>query len=141
MAVRLKLDQDSLALSGILERMAKVRVKDSFKDDTNETIYFVVETGELGKAIGKGGCNIHALQQDLGKRVRMVEYRPTVTEFIRGFIYPSDVAEIVQEGQTIVIKDENRKTKSLLIGRDGKNLKILNRAVKRFFNVDEVKII
>jgi len=141
MTVRLKLDQDTLALSGILERMARVRVKDSFKDDSNETIYFVVETGDLGKAIGKGGCNIHSLQQDLGKRVRIVEYRPTVTEFIRGFIYPAEVAEIVQEGSVIVIKDENRKTKSLLIGRDGKNLKILNRAVKRFFNVDEVKII
>ncbi|MFH0701823.1 MAG: NusA-like transcription termination signal-binding factor [Candidatus Woesearchaeota archaeon] len=141
MTVRLKLDQDTLALSGILERLAKVRVKDSFRDESNEWIYFVVETGDLGKAIGKGGANIHTLQQELNKRVRIVEYRAEVANFIRGFIYPAEVAEISQEGTTVVIKDENRKTKSLLIGRDGKNLKLLNRAVKRFFNIEEVKVV
>jgi len=139
--VRLKLDQDTLGLSSILERVARVRVKDCFKDDTNEVVYFVVETGELGKAIGKGGANIKQLQQELGKRIRMVEYHPDVVDFIKGFIHPSEVAEVVQEGNVVVLKDENRKTKSLLIGRDGKNLRLLNRAVKRFFNVDEVKII
>ncbi|MFA6461808.1 MAG: NusA-like transcription termination signal-binding factor [Candidatus Woesearchaeota archaeon] len=141
MAVRLRLDQDTLALSSILERIAKVRVKDCFKDDSNEMIYFVVDSGELGKAIGKGGVNIRILQTELNKRVRIIEYHDNVVDFIRGFIHPAEVAEVVQEDHIINIKDENRKTKSLLIGRDGKNLKLLNRAVKRFFNIEEVKII
>jgi len=141
MAVRLKLDQDTLGLSSIVERISRVRVKDCFKDEGNETVYFVVETGELGKALGKGGSNIHAIQQELGKRVRLVEYHPNVTDFIRSLIYPAEVAKIEQEGNVILIKDENRKTKSLLIGRDGRNLKLLNRAVKRFFNIEDVRVV
>jgi N utilization substance protein A len=139
--MRIKLDQDALALSSMLERIAGVQVKDSFMDEEGETIYFIVASGELGKAIGKGGMNIKRLSEELGKRIRITEYRDNVMEFIRGFIYPATVAEVVQEGNDILIKDESRKTKSLLIGRGGKNIKLLNRAVKRFFSINEVKVV
>ena len=139
--MRIKLDQNALALSSMLERIAGVQVKDSFMDEEEETIYFIVNSGELGKAIGKGGMNIKRLSEELGKRIRITEYRDNVMEFIRGFIYPATVAEVVQEGNDILIKDESRKTKSLLIGRGGKNIKLLNRAVKRFFSINEVKVV
>jgi N utilization substance protein A len=141
MASRVKLDQESLGLSLLVERIAKVQVKDCFKDDNNEMIYVIVNQGELGKAIGKGGENIHRIQQELGKRVKMIEYKDNVSDFVRGFAYPLQVKEVVQEGNVVIIKDDDRKTKSLLIGRDAKNLKLLNRAVKRFFNVEEVKVV
>ncbi len=95
----------------------------------------------MGKAIGKGGMNIKRLSEELGKRIRITEYRDNVLEFVRGFIYPENVAEVMQEGNDILIKDESRKTKSLLIGRGGKNIKLLNRAVKRFFSINEVKVV
>ncbi|MBI4980499.1 NusA-like transcription termination signal-binding factor [Candidatus Woesearchaeota archaeon] len=139
--MRLKLDQNALALSSRLERIAGVQVKDSFMDEEEETIYFIVAPGELGKAIGKGGMNIKRLSEELGKRIRITEYRDNVLEFVRGFIYPAAVAEVVQEGSDILIRDESRKTKSLLIGRGGKNIKLLNRAVKRFFSINEVKVL
>lgn len=139
--MRIKLDQNALALSSMLERIAGVQVKDSFMDEEEDTIYFIVNSGELGKAIGKGGMNIKRLSEELGKRIRITEYRDNVMEFIRGFIYPATVAEVVQEGNDILIKDESRKTKSLLIGRGGKNIKLLNRAVKRFFSINEVKVV
>jgi N utilization substance protein A len=139
--MRLKLDQETLGLSSLLERISGVKVKDCFKDENNETLYYVVETGELGKAIGKGGMNIKRLQQELGKRIRIIEYRPNLADFVKNVIYPLQVTEIVEENGQVLIKDENKKTKSLLIGRNGKNLKIINRAVKRFFNVEEVKVI
>jgi len=141
MGSRVKLDQESLGLSLLVERISKVQVKDCFKDDNNETIYVIVNKGELGKAIGKGGENIHRIQQELGKRVKMVEFKDDVTEFIRGFAYPLKLKEVVQEGNMVIVRDDDRKTKSLLIGRDAKNLKLLNRAVKRFFSVEEVKVI
>lgn len=139
--MRLKLDQNALALSSMLERVAGVQVKDSFMDEEGETIYFIVAPGELGRAIGKGGMNIKRLGEELGKRIRISEYRDNVLEFVRGFIYPATVAEVVQEGNEVLIKDESRKTKSLLIGRGGKNIKLLNRAVKRFFSINEVKVV
>ncbi|MEW5896092.1 MAG: NusA-like transcription termination signal-binding factor [Nanoarchaeota archaeon] len=135
---RLILDQEAFALSSIMERITGAHVKDCFKDE--ETIYFVVRVGELGRAIGKGGINIRRVQNELGKRVKIIEYRDNAVDFVRNVIYPASVEEIVEENNGIVIKDSSRKTKSILIGRGGKNLKMINRAVSRFFN-KEVRVV
>jgi transcription termination/antitermination protein NusA len=138
---RLKLDQDILGLSSLMERATGVRVKDCFRDENDEAVYFIVGVGQIGKALGKGGINIKSIQQKLGKRIKVIEYRDNVCSFTKNVIYPAKVEEIVEENGDILIKDSNKKTKSLLIGRGGKNLKLINRAVKRFFNINEVKII
>lgn len=132
------LDQEAFGLSSLMEKIARVRVKDCFKDE--EIIYFVVAPGELGKAIGKGAINIKRAQEEFGKRIKIIEYNDEVVRFIKNIIYPAKVEEIIEENSVIFIKDSSKKTKSLLIGRGGKNLKLINRAVKRFFN-KEVKVV
>lgn len=135
---RLILDQDAFALSSIMERITGAQVKDCFKDE--DTIYFVVGIGELGRAIGKGGVNIRRVQNELGKRIKIIEYREKAVDFVKNVIYPANVEDIIEENDGIVIKDRSKKTKSILIGRGGKNLKMINRAVSRFFN-KEVKVV
>lgn len=133
-----KLDSEAMSLSSLLERLTHARVKDCFKEE--DVIYFVVAPGDLGKAVGKQGIIVHTLQRELGKRVRIVEYRDSVEEFVRMLIYPLKVREIIVEGEIILLRDDDKKTKSLLIGRDSKNLQFINKVVKRFFNVD-VKVV
>jgi NusA-like KH domain protein len=139
--VRLRLDSETLGLSTILERIARVKVKDCFKWDDNDTVYFIVEFGHLGKAVGKNAVNVKRIQQELNKKVRIIEYNPDVIRFVKNVIYPFKVETVIEEDGEIVIKDQSRKTKSLLIGRDSKNLKLINRAVKRFFSIKEVKVV
>ena len=136
---RLKLDQDTLGLSSLMERITRVRVKDCFKDDDDETIYFIVHRGEMGKALGKGGVNVKKVQQILDKKIRVIEYNDDLAAFVRNVIYPVEVEEVKVDENTVIIKDSRKKTKSLLIGRESRNLNILKRAVRRFFNV-EVKV-
>jgi len=131
---RLKLDPDSIGLSSLMERITRARVKDCFKDE--ETVYFIVSQGEMGKALGKGGSNIKRVQQELGKKIKVIEFRDDVKDFIRNVIYPLKVEEIFEEDGVIIIRDSSKKTKSLLIGRQSRNLNMLTRAVKRFFNVN-----
>jgi transcription termination/antitermination protein NusA len=138
---RVKLDQETLGLSSLMERITGARVKDCFRDDADETIYFIVEIGQLGKAVGKGGVNIKRVQREFNKKIKVIEFRSNVASFIKNIIYPLKVEEILQEDNIIFIKESSKKTKSLLIGREGKNLKLINRAVKRFFDVNEVKVI
>jgi transcription termination/antitermination protein NusA len=133
---RIKLDSDIIGLSSLMEKRTHVHVKDCFRDE--ETIFFIVGVGELGKAIGKGGSTIKKVQEEFGKKIRVVEFRSEAADFIKNLIYPLKVEDIIV-GNEIVIKDSNRKTKSLLIGRDGKNLALVNRAVQRFFG-KEVKV-
>ncbi len=136
--VRVKLDQEMAGLSSVMEKISGARVKDCFQDE--DTVYFIVALGEIGKAIGKGGMNIRRVEGELHKKVRVVEFREQVQDFVRNLVYPVSVEEIAEEESVIVLKDRSPKTKGLLIGRNGKNLRFMNRAVQRFFN-KEVKVI
>ncbi len=131
---RLKLDQEVLGLCSIVERVTHARVIDGFNE--NDMYYFVVGTGEIGKAIGERGINVQRFQQEFGKRVRMIEYNDNVAQFVKNVIYPLRVERIEVKEKEVVLSDSNKKTKSLLIGRESKNLDMINRAVKRFFAVD-----
>ena len=136
---RLKLDTDTLGLGTIMERITRTRVKDCFKEE--DTVYFVVGSGELGKAVGKGGSNIKKVQEELGKKIKVIEFRSNIADFVKNVIYPLKVEQVIEEEGIVKIKESSKKTKSLLIGRGGKNLKLINRAVKRFFNVSEVIVV
>ena len=136
--VRVKLDQETLGLSTLMEKITQARVKDCFRD--TDTLYFIVATGEMGKALGKGGINVKKMQEATGKRIRVIEFEEQIEHFVANVIYPLKVEEIIVEANSVVLKDSSRKTKSLLIGRESKNLQLINRAVQRFFNVD-VKVV
>jgi len=123
---RLILDQETLGLASLLERRTQVEVKDCFREQ--DIIYFVVASGQIGKALGKGGRTIQKVQQQIGKRVKVIEYSDKVEEFVKNVILPLTVEQVIQEKGI------------LLIGRDGRNLSIINRAVRRFFAV-EVKVV
>lgn len=128
-----------MSLSLLMEKITKAKVKDCFTDEEG-TIYFVVAPGELGKAIGKGASNIKKMQQELQRKIRIIEFSDNVVEFIKNIIYPLRIESITEEQEAVVIKETNKKAKSLLIGRQGKNLKLINRAVKRFFP-HQIKVI
>jgi transcription termination/antitermination protein NusA len=139
MSKRVKINPELFAYASILERIARIRVKDTF--ESGETIYFVLYPGCLRKALGKNGENVKRLQEKFGKKIRLLEFNMDCKRFVRNFIYPLKVEEITEgEDGDILIKESSKKTKSLLIGRDARNLNLLNLAVSRFFN-KEVKIL
>lgn len=135
---RVILDQEILGLMDLTGKLTQARIKDCFRDD--ETFYFVVEKGEIGKAIGKGGANVRKMAQMVRRKVRFVEYGETAAAFVRNFIYPVKAEEIRAGEGMVEIVGGDRKVNSMLIGRDGKNLKLINKAVRRFFDV-EVKVV
>ena len=128
---RLRLDQTTLHFSTLLERLSGARVKDCFQSD--QMIYFVVGLADMGRAIGKKAIHIKKLEKDLNKKVRVIAYSEDIKVFISNLISPVKVAKIEETDSLIILKDTQRKTKSLLIGRDGKQLQLINRAVQRFF--------
>jgi N utilization substance protein A len=131
-------DQELLGLMSLLGKLTRARIKDCFKEE--DTFYCVVEKGEIGKAIGKGGVNIKKIREAIKRKVKMVEYGSTPAAFVRNLIFPTRVEEIREVDGVVEIVGQDKKTKGLLIGRDGKNLDFLNRTVKRFFDV-EVKVV
>jgi NusA-like KH domain protein len=132
-------DKSSLGLMSSFAAKTKANVKDVIEEQ--DIVIFVVGPGQLFKALGKSGANVKNLSQKLKKRIKVVEFNPDLKVFIKNNIYPVEVKEITQEGKIITLHGENVKTKSLLIGRNAQNLRQLERVVKRYFDIDEIKVV
>ena len=60
------LDQNSFELMNVFEQRAHAKVVDVIEDGDN--LVFIVQEGEIGKAIGKGGANIKKLKVALKRK-------------------------------------------------------------------------
>jgi len=134
---KIKYDAEIMKLMALFESMTRAKLKDCILD---ERLLFIVEENEIGKAIGKKGSNIKRLENMLKKRIKVVEFSDDVIQFIKNLLYPLQTSGIENNDNIISIQADT-KTKSLIIGRDQKNLKNLISIVKRFFDIQEIKVI
>jgi len=54
----------------LFESISGASVKDCIIDEEQERAIFIVNQGQVGVAIGKGGRNIHTLERMTGKKTR-----------------------------------------------------------------------
>jgi len=100
-----------------------------------------VEENEMGKAIGRNGSNIRRIENKLKKRIKLVEFNNDVLQFMKNFIYPIEVEDVKQEGRRITIYEKDTGTKAMLIGRERQNINHISDIVKRYFDVEEIKVV
>ena len=135
-------DAQLLKAMALFENLTHAKLKDCYQDDVLNTMTFVVLPGESGKAIGKKGIVVKKLEYLFKKRIRVVEYTPEKFDFIRNLVQPLQIREITEDEQGIVtLADPDTKTKGLLIGRNGQNLRNLEKNVRRFFEVKEIRVV
>lgn len=133
------LDTGALQTIALFEQLTGAGVRDCIF--TDQMVVFVVEIGEMAKAIGKGGQHVRQLEFKLKKRVKVVEFANDVQKFIMNVIAPLEVAGMRQEGGIVFLDAKDLKTRGLLIGRGASNLRFFEGLVKRYFPIDELKVI
>lgn len=121
------------------EKITRSKLKDFF--ETDDTLIFVVQPMQLQRALGPKGKNAKMLRQKFNKRIKIVEYNPDKIQFIKNMIYPLKAKSIAEEDGTVIIEGPDRETKALLIGRNASNLRALETAVRRYFDVKEIKVV
>ncbi|MBI2136004.1 NusA-like transcription termination signal-binding factor [Candidatus Woesearchaeota archaeon] len=142
----IKLDANSLKLMTLFETITRANLQDYFEVDGIK--YFVVQKGEIGKAIGRQGANIRRLQDFMKCSIKIVEHSDDVLEFIKNLIYPLKLysAEVKQENRdnknidVVYLEAVDIKTRGLIIGRNASSLRNLEKAIQRYFNVKEIKV-
>jgi len=138
--VKIKYDLQLMKLMPVFENKTGAKVKDCFYDDF-ETLWFIVNKGEIGKAVGKKGANIRRMEQVLKRKFRVFEFSDKLETFIANLIYPLKIDEITMEGQIVTMKGPDTKTKGLLIGRNAQNLRNYESIIKRYFPIEELKVV
>jgi len=136
--MKIKYNKELLDVMSLFSSLTGARLRDCFEID--ETFYFIVEPGQIGRAVGKKAANVKKLQEKLNKKIRIAEFSPDLMQFVRNLVFPFRPDSVDQEDGTVVIKSQDRKTKGLLIGRNAKNLKTMTDVVKRYFPIEEIKV-
>src|SRR5437667_5994395 len=108
MTEKIKLTPDELRLISLFQTISSASARDCIVDDKMERVIFIVNKGQMGLAIGKGGATIKQLQNVVAKKVELVEYSDDPAEFIRNMLN----ADMVND---IRISDRNDGTKKAII--------------------------
>jgi len=138
-AVKTVYDMDMIKTINLFEQVTHARVKEAFY--MKDVLTFVVFEGDKFKALGKNLSNLHRIEQMLQKKVKVVEFNSDIIKFITNLIYPFKVESIVQDDKLITISDQDTKTKGLLIGAKAQNLRMYESIVKKYFEIEEIKVI
>lgn len=123
----------------MFERVTRSNLKDCF--ESNELLIFIVQPGQIGKAIGKSASNIKKLEQMFNRKIKIVEFNPQKIQFIKNIIYPLKIKEIEDIEGIVTLTSGDSKTRGILIGRNAQNLRGTESIVKRFFEIQEIKVV
>lgn len=144
MSSGIKLTSREMRYIALFESMTGTTVKDCIIDDELDRIIFVVKTGQVGMAIGRGGKNIHRLEKMTGKRHEIIEHSENPAQFIKNALKPARVKEIRiterSDGKTIAVVAVNPRDKGVAIGRNGRNAERIRFLAKRYFQIQHVSI-
>lgn len=133
-------DLELLKLINFFEDFTGAAVKDAFYD-TNDKLTFVVEPGNIGKAVGKGAATLKKVEEKLGQRIRVAEYSDDKLEFIKSLVAPLTLVRIEEDDDGVVyLEGKDQKTTGLLIGKHARNLRNLESMVRRYMPVEEIRV-
>lgn len=136
---KITFDTEILKVMALFESITHSKLKDCFFD--REKLVFLVDEGELGKALGKNKMNVLKLEKLLNRKVKIVEFNQNRLAFIRNYLTPLRITDIQEEGDLITITGPDTKTKGLIIGIKAQNLRNLEKIVSKYFTVKEIKVI
>jgi N utilization substance protein A len=128
----------------LFQSITSVTARDCVVDDKMDRVIFVVNKGQMGLAIGKGGATIRQLQNVVARKVELVEYSDDASDFVRNILNPQMVNDVKitvrTDGskQAVVLVDAKRK--GVVVGKEGRNAEKARLLAKRYFQISNVLI-
>jgi len=132
-------DTETIRLITLFENVTGAPVKDCLVDE--DTIYFVIDEGKVGIAIGKNGNSVKHAENIIGKTIKLFEYAPVLERFVKNLIPQANEVKVEEnEGRISVEIRVEKKDRAIVIGRDSKNLKLFKEILHRNYKVDELLV-
>lgn len=133
--MKVTLDHEAIEIMNLFQKLTGTTVIDSIAD--NDELYFVVREGQYGLAVGKNGSKIKKAEDVFKKMIKVFEYSEDLEKFIRNLIPESQEISIEGKEITVKVKPSDR---ARVIGKEGKNVKVINRFLERLFDVDVLRV-
>ncbi|HXV46282.1 MAG TPA: NusA-like transcription termination signal-binding factor [Nitrososphaera sp.] len=143
--MEIKLTSDELRLMSLFQSITSATARDCIVDEKMDRVIFVVNKGQMGLAIGKGGSTIKQLQNVVARKIELVEYSDDPAEFVRNMLNADMVNDvrISERGdgtmQAVVTVDQRKK--GAVVGREGRNAEKARLLAKRYFQITNLQIV
>ena len=141
----IKLTSDELRLMSLFQSITSATARDCIVDDKMDRVIFVVNKGQMGLAIGKGGATIKQLQNVVAKKVELVEFSDDASEFIRNMLNADMVSDVRiserSDGSKQAVVTVDQRKKGAVVGREGRNAEKARLLAKRYFQITNVLIV
>ena len=135
------LDTETIRLITLFENLTGAGVRDCLVDDENRIVYFVIEEGDIGKAIGKNGVVVKKTESLIRKDIKVFEFSDDVETFARNLIPAINLVKLKTEnGRSVIDVWVDKRNKAVIIGRDGKNLKVYKELLQRHHGISGVTV-
>ena len=140
----IKLTSEQMRLMSLFQKVTKSTARDCVDDEKKDRIIFVVGSGKMGLAIGRGGVNIKSLQNMIKRNVELVEYHDEPEKFLKNLLN----SKLVTDVEIVVGQDGTRQAKvtvdpgkkGIVVGREGRNAEKARLLAKRYFDISSVLI-
>lgn len=135
-----KLNTQDIMNISLFEDMTKTAALDYIVDE--DTLYLIIRTNNIGSVIGREGSKIKAIQEKMGKKIKVFPYSDDPVLFVENVIRtePKDPKIIEKDGKKTLEIGVERGKKPLVLGKAGRNIKILREFLKRRFGIDNIVI-
>lgn len=140
----IKLTTDQMRMISLFQNVTGATARDCIEDEKQDRVIFVVNTGKMGLAIGKGGTHIKSLQNIVKRNVELVEFDEDPVKFLSNLLDSKLVSEVKINTRTdgskqaIVMVDPRKK--GIVVGREGRNAEKARILAKRYFDISSVLI-
>ncbi len=144
MTQSIKLTTDQMRMMSLFQNVTGATARDCVDDQKQNRVIFVVNTGKMGLAIGKGGTHIKSLQNIIKRNIELVEFEEDPAKFLANLLNSKLVSEVRISArldgtkQAVVIVDPRKK--GIVVGRDGRNAEKARLLAKRYFDITSVLI-
>ena len=144
MTQSIKLSTDQMRMMSLFQNVTGATARDCVEDEKQDRVIFVVNTGKMGLAIGKGGVHIKSLQYIVKRNVELVEFDEDPAKFLTNLLNSKLISEVKinkrADGtkQAIVLVDPRKK--GIVVGREGRNAEKARLLAKRYFDISSVLI-
>ncbi|MCY0849327.1 NusA-like transcription termination signal-binding factor [Sulfuracidifex metallicus] len=140
----IRLTPEEMRYISLFQDITKAAVKDCIIDQENNRIIFLVDSKDMGMAIGKNGLNVRKLKNSLGKDVEIVAYSDNLDDMVKFLMAPARVRSIRlvnSDSKKSVYVTVDPQDKGIAIGRSGKNVVRAKLILKRYMDIDNVVIV
>jgi len=135
------IDMQSMRYINLFEKISNVSTTKCFV--YNNVIIFAVPKYLIAKAIGKDGENVRKISEILSRKIKViqaVDERKDIFKFVSDIVEPVTFNKIEVKDNCVSIS-AGKQSKAALIGRNRTREQELEDILKKFFDVDRVRIV